>query len=276
MNQDQTEQADYIVPPPPEVKRFKLVACEILARELYAVAANSMHIIDIILMPKGLHDLPTGQMQARLQEQIDALEPDKYHAILLAYARCNDGVVGLQARDIPLVITKAHDCITLFMGSRDAYDKYFNSHPGTYYYTTGWVERNDQGQSASVMEKLGLDKSYQEYVDRYGEDNAQYITEMIDSWKTSYNRMTYIDLPVGKAGGYQQQARQKADQLGWKFRVLPGSLTLLERLLTGQWDQDFLIIKPGQQIAASNDDQVIKAVKAETANPSETASKDNS
>ena len=164
----------------------------------------------------------------------------------------------------------------LFMGSREAYDKYFNSHPGTYYYTTGWVERNRQGQSASVMAKLGLDKSYQEYVDRYGQDNAKYITEMIDSWKTNYNCITYIDLPVGKAGGYQQQARQKADQLGWKFQVVPGSLTLLERLLTGQWDQDFLVIEPGQQIAASNDHKVIKAVKAGTANPSGTASKDNS
>ncbi len=99
---------------------------------------------------------------------------------------------------------------------------------------------------------------------------------MIDSWKTNYNCITYIDLPVGKAGGYQQQARQKADQLGWKFQVVPGSLTLLERLLTGQWDQDFLVIEPGQQIAASNDHQVIKAVKAGTVNPSGTASKDNS
>ena len=104
------ERCDYIQLPA-AVKRFKLLACEIMARELYLLAAGAEHIIDITLMPKALHDLPTNQMQQRLQRQIDEIEGDKCEAVLLAYARCNDGVAGLRSRDVPLVISRAHDCI---------------------------------------------------------------------------------------------------------------------------------------------------------------------
>jgi hypothetical protein len=39
-----------------------------------------------------------------------------------------------------MIIPKAHDCITLFLGSKERYRTYFDAHPGTYWYTPGWVE----------------------------------------------------------------------------------------------------------------------------------------
>ena len=41
----------------------------------------------------------------------------------------------------PLVLPRAHDCITLLMGSRTEFERYFQDHPGVYYRSTGWVER---------------------------------------------------------------------------------------------------------------------------------------
>ena len=40
-----------------------------------------------------------------------------------------------------LVLPRAHDCITLLMGSRSEFESYFQDHPGVYYRSTGWVER---------------------------------------------------------------------------------------------------------------------------------------
>ena len=59
---------------------------------------------------------------------------------------------------MPLVIPRAHDCIALFMGSRQRYREYFDAHPGTYYRTSGWIERDDATSAGeeTVSQRLGL------------------------------------------------------------------------------------------------------------------------
>ena len=111
--------------------RLKLISCEIFYREMCAAVARSIHLIDITFLPKGLHDIGQEQMLPRLQEAVDAVDASRYNAILLGYGLCNLGIVGLTARSIPLVIPRAHDCITLFFGSRRRYQEYFDAHPGT-------------------------------------------------------------------------------------------------------------------------------------------------
>ena len=139
-------------------RRLKFIGCEIIYREACRLAALSPHLVDVQFLRKGLHDLEKKDMLARLQEAVDAASADPaYRAVLLGYARCNDGVAGLRARRIPLVIPKAHDCITFFFGHRDRYKEYFDAHPGSYFHTTGWLERNDSTvpDQRGVMAKLG-------------------------------------------------------------------------------------------------------------------------
>ena len=104
--------------------RLKLIACEIAFREICLCAANSRNVVDPQFLPKGLHDIETRDMVARLQEEIDGTD-EKYGAILLGYGLCNNGTVGLVARNAPLVLPKAHDCITFFLGSRRRYQEFF-------------------------------------------------------------------------------------------------------------------------------------------------------
>ena len=107
-------------------RRYKLIACEIFCRELCRVVADSEHIIDVTFLRKGLHDAGSEVMSAEIQSHIDAADTDgDYQAILLGYARCNDGVRGLHSSKHRLIIPRAHDCITCFFGSRAAYDAYF-------------------------------------------------------------------------------------------------------------------------------------------------------
>src|SRR6056297_1852829 len=100
---------------------FKLISCEIFYREMCAAVARSPHRIDIEFLPKGLHDLPPGEMPARVQAAIDAVPAEEYDAILLGFALCNNGLAGITARECPLILPRAHDCITLFLGSRTRY-----------------------------------------------------------------------------------------------------------------------------------------------------------
>ena len=118
---------------------LKIIACEISFREICMAAAQSVNVAELEFLTQGYHDNPDIG-RALLQEKIDSVENGKYDAILLGYALCNNMLVGLKTDNVPLVIPRAHDCITFFFGSKEQYMEYYNSRPGTYYYTSGWLE----------------------------------------------------------------------------------------------------------------------------------------
>ena len=48
---------------------------------------------------------------------------------------------------------------------------------------------------------------------------------------------------------------------GWRFEQVEGSLVLIRRLIEGDWgDSDFLVLQPGQRLAMSYDDSVVRGV----------------
>ena len=215
--------------------------------------------MDLTFLPKGLHDIGAPGMAQRLQQAIDAVDASAYDAILLAYGLCNNGVCGLRA-PLPLVIPRAHDCITLLLGSRERYQAYFSRHPGTYYKSTGWIERADDpnSQPNSVTAQLGISCDYQEYVAKYGEENARYLMEMLGDWLKHYNRLAYIDTGFGDFRHYQEATQREAQTRGWEYELLLGNTLLLQRLLDGDWtSEDFLVAPPHTPICAAYDDAIV-------------------
>ena len=103
--------------------RYMMIACAVLARECYHCAAISKNLIDLTILKQGLHDIGEKKMSSALQREIDAVDIEKYEAILLAYGLCNNGIRNLRS-DLPLVVPRAHDCITLLMGSKEDYLKF--------------------------------------------------------------------------------------------------------------------------------------------------------
>lgn len=249
-------------------RRFRYIGCEIVYREACALAARCEHRVDIEHLRKGLHDLQTGQMREHIQRTIDATDPQPgYEAILLGYARCNDGLVGVTARDIPLVIPRAHDCITFLFGSRQAYREYFDAHPGTFFQSSGWSEREVDGHDRAapaygqqgVMADMGLAQSREELIAQYGEDNADFIAELLGGWENNYSQCLYLTMGVCDETPFIEAARADAEEKGWAFGVRPGDMKLLEKLFAGHWDDDFVIVQPGQSIVARNDGSIIDA-----------------
>lgn len=242
--------------------RLKLIACEVLHRELLALAARSPHTIDLEFVPKGLHDLRSAEMRERVQARIDAVDPSVYSRVLLGYALCNNGLAGVAARVLPLVLPRAHDCITLFLGSRGRYREHFESHPGTYYLTTGWLERGEpQGElrEQSILRRTGIDQSYEELVKQYGEDNARYIADQLGILAPHYSGFTYIDMGLAPEEAFVEAGRRRAGERGWTFERVEGDASLLRRLVDGPWedDGDFLVVPPGRSIRARYDDGVV-------------------
>lgn len=241
--------------------KLKLISCEALYRESMMIAARSPHLIDITFMPFGLHDTPS-ELRKSIQQEIDDSEIDGYEFIMLCYGLCSRGTAEVRARSVPLVVPRAHDCITLFLGSRSRYSEEFSSHPGTYYYSPGWIERKDgtvqQGNIEESKSKEQRDR-YQEYVAKYGEDNARFLIEQESQWLDHYTRAAFVDTGVGDTKTYRDFTHKTAMDHGWDYEDIKGDLSLVERLLYGIWDsEDFLIVKPGKMITESFDDQILR------------------
>jgi ADP-ribose pyrophosphatase YjhB (NUDIX family) len=247
--------------------RLKLIACEVLYREMCAAVARAPHQVDIEFLPKGLHDLGGGIMRARLQELVDAADPALHDALLFGYALCGNGVAGLRSRGVPLVIPRAHDCIGLLLGSRQRYKEYFDSSPGVYFRSTGWLERGeglDQATMRAVRDRTGSGYTLEDLIARYGEDNGRYLFDEFSGYQRSYRRLTYIETGLEPDGRFEQRAREEAARRNWEFEIIAGDLRLFEALVSGVWDEsDFLVVPPGWRVKSTYDEDVIAKEPAE-------------
>lgn len=240
--------------------RYMMIACAVLSRECYHCASISKNSIDVKIIEQGLHDIGEERMSSSLQAEIDAIDTDKYDAILLAYGLCNNGVRTLQS-SLPIVLPRAHDCITLLMGSKSAYMDYFNNNPGTFFQSVGWTERAEDNLSnpKSTTREMGM-SSYEDYVNQYGEENAKYLMETLNDHLKNYSRLAYIDTGLPNTEEYEEEAKLWAKEQGWDFSKIQGNTSLISKLMAGDWNkEEFLIVDPGQSIEPSHDDGIVKA-----------------
>lgn len=249
---------------------LKLIACEVAVREICQAVARSTNIVDVEFLTQGLHDRPAQGGKA-VQERIDAVPEGKYDAILLGYALCGNLIAGLQARHTRLVIPKAHDCITFFLGSRDRYRLLSESMPGAYYYTSGWIEsvrRRGAGMvpghpaylPTRAEDTQRQDAAYQHWVEKYGETKARQLLEVMKGWTENYTHGVLIDFDFTRPLHLHEQVRTVCTHHGWHFEEIEGDLRLLQHWVDGEWDPaGFLVLDPGHAVTPSYDDEVLRA-----------------
>ena len=251
-----------------KLRKLRLICCEVLFREACHYMASCPNRIDPLFVEKGLHDMKSSDMLSRLQAMVDASSGKGYEAILMGYALCNNGLSGLTARDIPVAIPRAHDCITLLLGSRERYKKRFDAKPGFYYLSSGWLERGEANPSSEdsqlfIGQQLGMNKSYQQLVEEYGEDNAQYLYETLCQTTKNYSGVCFIETGLEPDASFETTARDAASSRKWDFDKEKGDLSLLRRLLAGEWDEkDFLVLKPGESLKPNYGESIVEARKA--------------
>ena len=237
--------------------RYRVIACKVLMRELYMLAAHAQSTVEISLMRQQLHNTP-DLLRESVQREIDRTEAGDtaFDAILLGYCLCSNGIVGLRAKKTPLVVARGHDCITLLLGSRQRYHELFHGREGgIYWYSPGWIEHTLQPG------RERFERVYAEYLSKYGEDNARYLMETEQGWMKKYSCATYVSWPTLWSPGQAAYTRDCADYLGWSYEEYRGDDALARRLLEGDWnEEDFLVVPPGCTIEPSYDERIIRAV----------------
>ena len=147
----------------------------------------------------------------------------------------------------------------MLLGSKERYQQVFESHNGgIYWYSPGWIEHSLQPG------KERFERVYQEYLEKYGEDNAQYLMEMEQGWMREYKHAIYVEWPEQPSEEYRRYTKECADFLNWECHYELGSSSLLREFLNGEWDESkFLIVPPGQTVQPSYHDDIIKVANAD-------------
>jgi hypothetical protein len=235
--------------------RLKLISCEVFHRELSYCSALSEHTIDFEFTDKDAHDR-SDYLRNLLQDRIDATDESQidYDAILLGFGLCGNSIAGIKAGNTRIVVPRAHDCCTLFLGSKELFEKHFRENPSMPFSSTGYLERGTTYMRESTLEEsLPADETYRKYVEQYGEENARYLMETLHT-SPHQDRLVFIDVPELSHLGYAEKCRLQAEADGRTFVCLTGSLRLFRKLTDGDWDdEDFLILEPGEALEPTYD-----------------------
>jgi len=237
--------------------RLHVIACPVFQRELEALAVEAKTDITFKHLEMGLHEGSGDELRNALQAGIDGVAAGQCDAIAIAYGLCNRGIVGLEARTVPVVIPRAHDCIGMLLGSSQCYLAQLEAQPGTYFQSAGWLENspaNGEVRQQNFTFGPNSNVTREQLVKKYGEENADYLLEQFANFTKHYERLAYIVTPVAGSAKWEESAKEIAGKRGWKFERLQGDLGWLRRLLDADWnDREFLKLKPGERVGLRND-----------------------
>jgi len=233
--------------------KIALLACSVFEREIALLARGATHIVETRWFEIALHDRP-DELRATLQGAMDSLDTrDDIDAVVLAYGLCGLGTAGLRAGRHPYVLPRAHDCITLFLGSKERHAAHQRACPGCMYYTPGW------NRARRVPGPDRLAHIREEYSKRFDEDDVEFLIESENQTWAMHDTATFIDIGTPDGEAEAAYAQRCAASLGWKFERIHGDPDLLRDLLCGNWDNArFLVVAPGAASAHSPDESIIR------------------
>ncbi len=214
----------------PESKRKKIIACAAVLEEMLPVLPPE---VAYSALDMGLHSRPESLKRA-LQEAIDRSARDA-NVLILGYGLCSKGAVGLRAPETAtLVIPKVHDCIAILLGSHECYLQEMTKEKGTYFLSKGFVEAGG----------TPLDE-YRQSVERFGKKGADRVMKAMFC---HYKRLLFVNTGHTEISRYVDHAKAAARQLGLRYEEARGSRALMNKMIHGPWDEEFIVVEPGKTI----------------------------
>lgn len=205
-----------------------LIACKTIEQELLAAMAQTGCTYDILWLESGLHNWP-DRLRSRIQELLDRCT--EYDTVLLALGFCGNSVVGLKTHDFRLVLPRCDDCITLLLGSLSRR----LAVKGAFFFTEGWLKG-----------EMNIWKEYQMCIARYGEERGKLIFEEL---LAHYKQVVLVDTGCFDRESLERQIKEIAAELGLDYARMDGTLSHLQQLLTGPWEEDrFVLAEPNSTL----------------------------
>lgn len=204
-----------------------IIACSMLEDEVNLVLRECRSQDPVRWLDRGLHEFP-GRLRQILQQTIDESGADE---ILLTQGLCGNALAGVGSDRATLVAPAVHDCIHMLL--RVSANEAPAPDSRSLYFTDGWFR----------SERF-ITNEYEACVRQYGREQADDIFEMM---LKNYRSLTLIDTGAYDCAAACERGRRAARMLGLSFSVEQGSLRILRKLFSGQWDSEFLVLPPGER-----------------------------
>lgn len=211
-----------------------IVACRTIEDELNMVVRETGCKYPILWIESGLHSDPDS-LRKRLQEELNRIS--NADQVLMAFGFCGNSLISLTPPSYRMIIPRADDCITLLLGSCEK-RREISDETGTYFLTKGWLK----------YEK-NIWAEYQETVKRFGKVEADDIYETIFQ---NYTRLGIIETGAFELDEISDMTQNIAKDLKFKHQIIPGTLKFIKKLVTGPWNEEFIIINPGETISINH------------------------
>lgn len=222
-----------------------LLACDVFSEEVSSIAGGSSPWRAVEWLEMGLHDHPDRLREAIQGKLLELESLAGVERIVLLYGLCGNGLLGIRAGQVALVVPRADDCVAILLGRNERRAALLRQRPSLYFYSPGWI----RGKRVPGPDREATLREH--YATRFAGD-PEMIDELVEADRDAFRHHTtaaYVDITGNKAA--ETYCANCARHLGWDFERLSGDSTWLRDLLTGEHSDPhrFLTVLPGQSIA---------------------------
>ena len=215
-----------------------ILACTSLVPFVAAAQTREGTCFRVVEIDRDFHSEP-ATMKEQLAHVISEL-PQEIETVLVAMGFCGgawDHVVAPRR----LVIPRFDDCVSLLLNTNDTYHANLKE-PGHLY-----LYENDP----EAFSALGLMRSDAASSPEFASISQE---DLFHYWFDNYHTMDIIDTGLNDCYSeeYVIAAQAEADKIDAALGYAQGSNHTLEKLVSGRWDEQFLVAQPGELIRHGN------------------------
>ena len=208
-----------------------ILACSSMARQVAAAQRKMGTDYPVRCVDRRYHAEPK-EMRLKLIEALGGLAGE-FDTVLVAMGFCGGSWESVRA-PLRVVAPRADDCITLLLNTDGAPHENLKE-PGHIY-----IRDTDTG-------RYSLEGLRESVCERYGREHG---LALFDKWFASYTHADIIDTGTydSRAEDFLAQARRGAEIARCELRHVPGGNVVLEKLVSGDWDDLFVVAEAGETL----------------------------
>lgn len=199
------------------------------------IAQQKMNTDYPVITIDRIHHVDPDRMKKIIQEELEKNNL-RIDTLLVAMGFCG-GVWNQVRADVRTVIPRVDDCVSMLLATDSKYIPNRKQTGHLYLY-----EENPKDFSA-----FSLLRDYVKALDEFMGIDKEYLFHM---WFDQYYFLDIIDTGYNNCyeEKYAEQAQENADMIHAALDYVPGSNIILEKLVSGNWDEQFLVAKAGDMI----------------------------
>ncbi|WP_346688593.1 DUF1638 domain-containing protein [uncultured Cloacibacillus sp.] len=208
-----------------------ILACSSMARQVAAAQRKMGTGYPVRCVDRRYHAEPK-EMRLQLIAALGGLAGE-FDTVLVAMGFCGGSWESVYA-PVRVVAPRADDCITILL-NRDGAPHENLKEPGHIY-----IRDTDTG-------RYSLEGLRESVCERYGREQG---LALFDKWFASYTHADIIDTGTydSRAEDFLAQARRGAEIARCELRHVPGGSVVLEKLVSGDWDDLFVVAEAGETL----------------------------